>query len=183
MCLLQTGIQSCLSLFSNPTKLLHWPQTHPHACKYPCVLMEKLLLCLYFPGQTALSQEASSVVQRELPESVFVNTVAIYKVKQESNFFPQICPWICQKRRLHLCVSSIPKLPWQWILESNLCSDKPTAVAELVGGAGTRGGLELHGESIKPGVSMEWENRSVKGTNLAKVWGKVHLAILEFTSI
>lgn len=152
MCLLQTGSESCLSLFSNPTDLPHCPQTHPHVCIHQCILMEKLLLCLYFPEQTALSQEASSVEERELPESVFVNTVAIYKVKQESNFFPKICPWICQKRRLHLCVSSISKLPWQWILESNLCSDKPTAAAELVGGAGTMGGLELHDENKAWGV-------------------------------
>lgn len=29
---------------------------------------------------------------------------------------------------------------------------------DLVRGAGSRGGLKLHGKNIRPGVSVEWES-------------------------
>lgn len=44
------------------------------------------------------------------------------------------------------------------MLETNLCSDSQTTVAELVEGSGSRGGLELHDKNVRPRVSVEWES-------------------------
>lgn len=54
------------------------------------------------------------------------------------------------------------------MLETNLCSDSQTTVAELVEGGGSRGGLELHDKNVRPRCLQSGRVQSAKGTNLGQ---------------
>lgn len=180
---------SCLFSVFKSCFLPHQAQTYKHAPRCPqapiywWILKEKLFPCFYLSGQICLSQGTSCDEEREWTESLFINTVAILKAKQGSNFFPKWWLCICWRRRVHLCVFPIPSCmggePWK------PTKTNQTTLADLVEGAGSSTqhvswttlwkyktwGIYGVGESSQP-----------KGQSWAKMGRRVQLAIPEVTS-